>query len=70
LIRAIGTVYPLWRELARMSYLWRVPHALDGGALAALVGAMPATAPVTALRHSLIELGHGQPTASAKTRAA
>ena len=21
---------PMWRELARMSYLWRVPHALDG----------------------------------------
>jgi nucleoside-diphosphate-sugar epimerase len=70
LIRAIGTVYPLWRELARMSYLWRVPHALDGGALAALIGAMPATAPVAALRYSLIELGHGQPAASVETRAA
>jgi nucleoside-diphosphate-sugar epimerase len=70
LIRAIGTVYPLWRELARMSYLWRVPHALDGGALAALVGAMPATAPVAALRHSLIELGHGGSAVGAKTRAA
>jgi nucleoside-diphosphate-sugar epimerase len=59
LIRAIGTVYPLWRELARMSYLWRVPHALDGGALAARTGALPATAPVDALRQSLIDLGHG-----------
>jgi hypothetical protein len=67
LIRAIGMVYPLWRELARMSYLWRVPHALDGDALAALVGALPTTAPVSALRQSLIDLGHGR--SAAATRA-
>jgi nucleoside-diphosphate-sugar epimerase len=64
-IRAVGTLYPLWRELARMSYLWRVPHALDGGALEALVGALPATAPVAALRRSLIDLGHGHSAADA-----
>jgi nucleoside-diphosphate-sugar epimerase len=69
-IRAVGTVYPLWRELARMSYLWRVPHALDGGALAALVGALPATAPVPALRQSLIDLGHGPSAAGASRPAA
>ena len=34
LIRVAGVVVPLWRELARMSYLWRVPHALDGSKLA------------------------------------
>ena len=34
LIRIAGLVVPLWRELARMSYLWRVPHALDGRRLA------------------------------------
>ena len=40
LIRALGVVVPLWRELARMAYLWRVPHALDGRRLArALPGA-------------------------------
>jgi nucleoside-diphosphate-sugar epimerase len=69
-IRAIGTVYPLWRELARMSYLWRVPHALDGGALAALTGALPATAPDAALRHSLIDLGHSHHAAGAPCPAA
>jgi nucleoside-diphosphate-sugar epimerase len=68
LIRAIGTVYPLWRELARMSYLWRVPHALDGGALRALAGTLPATAPEAALRQSLIDLGHG-PIAAGTRRA-
>ena len=65
LIRAVGSVYPLWRELARMSYLWRVPHALDGGALQAAVGPLPATAPAAALRQTLIDLGHGAATGAA-----
>lgn len=61
LIRAVGAVVPLWRELARMSYLWRTPHALDGGALRGLVGALPATPIAEALSRSLAELGHGRP---------
>ena len=28
LIRAVGVVRPLWRELAEMSYLWQRPHQL------------------------------------------
>jgi nucleoside-diphosphate-sugar epimerase len=59
LIRAIGTVYPLWRELARMSYLWRVPHVLDGSALEHAVGPLPATPPQQAVRAALIDLGLG-----------
>ena len=59
LMRAVGTVYPLWRELARMSYLWRVPHALDGTALDALPGLPPGTAIEVALRDSLLALGFG-----------
>lgn len=58
-IRMVGTVYPLWRELARLAYLWEVPHALDGGALASIPG-VPASTPIdTALRASLLALGHG-----------
>jgi nucleoside-diphosphate-sugar epimerase len=57
LIRAVGVVYPLWRELARMSYLWRVPHALDGAALRAVVGELPATPLPAALREALLALG-------------
>ncbi len=57
LIRALGTVYPQWRELARMSYLWRVPHALDGSALLAAVGPLPATPGVDAVRQTLLDLG-------------
>ena len=59
LIRAGGLVYPLWRELARMSYLWRVPHALDGHALEQAVGPLPSTPVVQALRTALTDLGLG-----------
>ena len=59
LIRAVGLVHPLWRELARMSYLWRVPHALSGDVLARAVGPLPATPLQQALRASLLDLGLG-----------
>ena len=64
LIGALGRVVPMWRELARMAYLWRVPHALDGRRLAALPGAAheaahSATPLATALRESLLALGLG-----------
>jgi nucleoside-diphosphate-sugar epimerase len=56
-IRALGLVIPTWRELARMSYLWRVPHALDGRRLAALPGPPLAATPLaTALRDALVAL--------------
>ena len=53
LIRAVGLVAPMPRELARMAYLWRVPHALDGGKLAARHPQLTATPLVEALRASL-----------------
>jgi nucleoside-diphosphate-sugar epimerase len=56
LIRTVGTVYPLWREFARMRYLWQVPHALDGSSLSAAVGPLPATPLQAALRQSLLDL--------------
>jgi len=59
LIRAGGVFVPSWRAIAEMSYLWRVPHALDGAALAAAVGALPATPIDSALRASLLDLGFG-----------
>lgn len=61
LIRAGGVVVPMWRELARMAYLWRVPHALDGRRLKALAGAGEAlpTPLSVALRDSLLAMGLG-----------
>jgi nucleoside-diphosphate-sugar epimerase len=67
LIRALGLVVPMWRELARMSYLWRVPHALDGSALAQVAGPLPATPPAQALRDALQALGLGRSTAPVVT---
>ena len=57
LMRAAGLVHPLWRELARMSYLWRVPHALSGEALQQAAGPLRGTPVQQALRASLLELG-------------
>ena len=57
LLRVAGLVVPMLREVARMSYLWRVPHALDGRQLQARIGRLPQTAPREAIRATLIELG-------------
>jgi nucleoside-diphosphate-sugar epimerase len=59
-IRVIGLVHPLMRELARMSYLWRVPHALDGRALQQRLGPLLTTPLVPALRQTLLGLGLGR----------
>jgi nucleoside-diphosphate-sugar epimerase len=59
LLRVGGRLVPMWRELAEMEYLWRVPHALDGRALRSLVGELPATPLDTALHDTLLALGHG-----------
>ena len=59
LIRAGGVFVPAWRAIAEMSYLWREPHALDGTALQAAIGALPATPIDAALRATLLDLGFG-----------
>lgn len=69
LIRAGGLVVPLWRALAEMSYLWRVPHALDGTAMERLLGPTPSTDLDTSLRESLVALGLSQPTPKRATTA-
>ncbi len=56
---------PMWRELLEMEYLWRVPHALDGAALQAVTGPLPATPLDAALRATLQELGYGNAGAAA-----
>jgi nucleoside-diphosphate-sugar epimerase len=55
LIRAVGTVYPMWRELARMRYLWQVPHALDGSALAQATGPLPTSPLALALQAAVAD---------------
>jgi nucleoside-diphosphate-sugar epimerase len=61
LIRAGGIVWPQWRELAEMAYLWDVPHALGGSALRACLSsnaqALTSTPVDIAFRDSLVALG-------------
>jgi nucleoside-diphosphate-sugar epimerase len=59
-IRLAGLVVPSWRAIAQLSYLWRVPHALDGSALHALVGPLPTTPLATALRATLAATDHAR----------
>ena len=59
LFRLGGLVVPMLREVSEMSYLWRVPHALDGAALQRVAGALPGTPIDAALRDALLALGFG-----------
>ena len=52
-LRVAGLLVPMLRELSRMRYLYRVPHALDGQRLHALVGPLPSTPLSEALRSAL-----------------
>jgi nucleoside-diphosphate-sugar epimerase len=65
LIRAVGLVYPMWRELARMRYLWQQAHALAGDQLAARVALPPPTPLIAALHQSLLDLGLALPASPA-----
>jgi hypothetical protein len=52
-----GLVVPMWREIAAMSYLWHVPHALDGTALERVVGPLRTTPLDVAMRGGLARAG-------------
>lgn len=56
LLRAAGLFNPMLREVAKMSYLWRTPHSLDGSKLERAVGKLPQTPPVEALRQAIADL--------------
>jgi nucleoside-diphosphate-sugar epimerase len=57
LIRLASPLVPSWRAIVEMRYLWERPHRLDGQALKALVGPLPATPLDEALARSLEALG-------------
>ena len=69
-LRLAAPLWPMGRELVRMSYLWRVPHALDGGALQRAVGPLPSTPIDNALAASLRCLGHDPAVAPPRAAAA
>lgn len=59
LFRLGAPVVPMLREIVEMSYLWHVPHTIDGSALRRAVGPLPATPLDAALRAALQALGFG-----------
>lgn len=52
-LRALAWAVPMWREIVKMSYLWRVPHALDGRRLAQAIGPLPGTPLAEAMRAAI-----------------
>ncbi len=53
MIRMLGLVLPQMREVGEMSYLWRVPHAIDGSKLAAVLPDFQTTPLAAALTEML-----------------
>jgi nucleoside-diphosphate-sugar epimerase len=58
MLKTVGQVTALGRELSELEYLWRVPHRISGDKLAAAIGDIPHTALPDALAASLRALGH------------
>jgi nucleoside-diphosphate-sugar epimerase len=59
MIKLGGLVYPLWRELGEMDYLWKQPHVLDRARLEAVTGSLPHTSLESAVARALLDLGKG-----------
>jgi nucleoside-diphosphate-sugar epimerase len=57
MLKLMGFVVPVFRELSEISYLWSMPHAIDGAPLAAMIGEIPHTPLDQAVAASLATLG-------------
>jgi nucleoside-diphosphate-sugar epimerase len=57
LLRLLGPLLPTFRELSEISYLWQVPHRIDGSKLAAAIGPLTNTPVETAITAALDDLG-------------
>jgi nucleoside-diphosphate-sugar epimerase len=57
LLKMMGVVVPVFRELADISYLWSTPHAIDGARLAEIIGDFPRAPLDPAIAASLAALG-------------
>ncbi len=57
LLNLLGFAVPVFRELSEVSYLWSVPHAIDGASLQAIIGGSPRTPLDQAVAASLAALG-------------
>jgi nucleoside-diphosphate-sugar epimerase len=58
LVRTVGQLLAMGRELAEIEYLWRVPHRICGDKLRAAIGDIPQTPFDRAVAAALRTLGH------------
>ena len=70
LLRMLGIVVPIFRELSEMAYLWSTPHAIDGTRLAAVIGDIPHTPLDRAVASALLRARHQAPAGSRAMRRA
>jgi nucleoside-diphosphate-sugar epimerase len=57
MMRTVGSIWKMGRELSEIGYLWQVPHRIDGSKLTAAIGAVPHTPLETAVTRALRDLG-------------
>jgi NAD(P)-dependent dehydrogenase (short-subunit alcohol dehydrogenase family) len=57
-VRIGGIFKPMWREVAEMSYLWRVSHAVESIAMAKILPSHMQTPLDSAVENALVMLGH------------
>jgi len=57
LLKMMGVVVPVFRELTDISYLWSMPHAIDGARLTEIIGDIPRTPLDQAIAASLAAFG-------------
>ena len=67
LVRAMGLVMPMMREVAEMDYLWQVPHRLATDRFDALVPDFRLTGFEESVSESLAALGHASGSSPAKS---
>ncbi|MEO0504421.1 MAG: hypothetical protein AAFZ14_13925, partial [Pseudomonadota bacterium] len=53
MVRAMGLVSPLMREVVEMRYMWRVAHRVDGTRLSQVLPDLPRTPPAQAIAAAL-----------------
>ena len=58
MIKTIGQLLAMGRELSELEYLWRVPHRIAGDKLKAAIGEVPHTPLPEAIAASLRAIGY------------
>ena len=57
MMRTVGSIWTMGRELSEIGYLWQVPHRIDGTKLPPRSATCRTRRSIIAVAHSLRELG-------------